>query len=193
MWRLCFERTVIRGLVRYAPQARLLLTARSEAASREFAGTHPSGVNRGENMRNISNAALGILSIVMAVACGKSNDRPASTPDTTGTAPGTATENGAVTGAATGTASEAIAQSRCDREARCNNVGADRKYSSATDCLARIREEWREDLSARECPSGVNRSQLDECLSKIRGEDCGSPFDTLSRLSECTAGQICDD
>ena len=32
----------------------------------------------------------------------------------------------------------------------------------------------------------------DEMIAKIRNEDCGSPFDTLSRLSECTAGQICE-
>ena len=27
----------------------------------------------------------------------------------------------------------------------------------------------------------------------IRNEDCNSPFDTLSRVSACTAGQICAD
>ncbi|MGC4069061.1 MAG: DUF6184 family natural product biosynthesis lipoprotein [Polyangiaceae bacterium] len=68
-----------------------------------------------------------------------------------------------------------------------------RKYSSSTDCLARVREEWRDDLNTRECPKGINRAELDECLAKIRAEECGNPFDTLSRLTECTAGQICAD
>lgn len=89
-------------------------------------------------------------------------------------------------------ATESIAQSRCDRERRCNNVGADRKYASDADCLIKIRDEWRQDLGARECQGGVNQHQLDECLTKIRDEDCGNPFDTLSRVSECTQSQICE-
>jgi hypothetical protein len=82
--------------------------------------------------------------------------------------------------------------SRCQREQACDNVGPDKKYLSAGDCLTRIRSDWKDDLNARECPGGVNQHQLDQCLSKIRAEDCGSPFDTLSRLTECTAGQICE-
>ncbi|MGC4069060.1 MAG: hypothetical protein QM784_31335 [Polyangiaceae bacterium] len=74
-------------------------------------------------MTKLGRAALGSLSILLAVACGKSNDRPSSTPDNTGTVTGTVTGTG--TGTAAGSASEAIAQSRCDRESRCNNVGAD--------------------------------------------------------------------
>ena len=96
--------------------------------------------------------------------------------------------------AASGThsAAEQIASARCEREQKCGNIGADKTYSSSQDCLARIRADWQDDLNARECPGGVNQKQLDECLAKIRNEDCGSPFDTLSRVSECTAGQICE-
>lgn len=89
-------------------------------------------------------------------------------------------------------ATESIAQSRCDRERRCNNIGADRKYSSESACLAKIRDDWRDDLSARECQNGINQMQLNECLEHIRSEDCGNPFDTLSRVSECTKAQICE-
>jgi hypothetical protein len=89
-------------------------------------------------------------------------------------------------------AAESIAQARCAREQRCDNVGADEKYSSASDCLARIRNDWKDDLNARECPGGVEQDDLQECLTAIRNEDCNSPFDTLGRLAECTAAQICD-
>jgi hypothetical protein len=92
----------------------------------------------------------------------------------------------------TGSASDAIAQSRCQREVRCNNVGPDRTYSSVGDCVARIRSDWKDDLNARECPGGVNERQLDECLTEIRSEECESPFDTLARVSACTTGQICE-
>lgn len=120
--------------------------------------------------------ALYTLSFALLVACHKGNDRPATNP----------------TGAAARSATESIAQSRCEREQICNNVGDDKKYSSESDCLARIRANWKDDLSTRECPGGVNQTQLDQCLSKIKAEECSSPFDTLSRISECTASQICE-
>jgi hypothetical protein len=82
---------------------------------------------------------------------------------------------------------------RCAREQRCNNVGDNKTYSSNQDCLARIRSDWKADLNARECHHGIKQTQLNECLAKVRGEECGNPFDTLSRLAECTVGQICSD
>jgi len=93
----------------------------------------------------------------------------------------------------TGSATEAIAQARCAREQRCNNIGNDEKFSSSGDCLTSIRNDWKDDLNARECPGGVEQDDLQECLTEIRNEDCNSPFDTLERISACTAAQICDD
>lgn len=122
--------------------------------------------------------SIGSLALV---ACNKSSAPPASTDGTYTPASGPRS------------ATESIAQSRCQREQRCENVGAERKYSSEADCLARIRNDWRDDLSARECKSGINQTQLNECLAKIRMEECSSPFDTLARVSECTAAQICKD
>ena len=90
-------------------------------------------------------------------------------------------------------ATESIAEARCARESRCDNIGADKKFSSMEDCIIRIREDWREDLSTRECRSGINETQLNQCLSEVREEECSSPFDTLERVAACTAGQICAD
>jgi uncharacterized protein DUF6184 len=92
-----------------------------------------------------------------------------------------------------GSAIESLAEARCARESRCDNIGADKRYSSMEDCVARIREDWRADLDARACPSGINRPQLDECLNEVRAEECSSPFDTLERVAACTASQICID
>lgn len=89
-------------------------------------------------------------------------------------------------------AAESITEARCAREQRCNNIGADEKYSSFNDCADRIRNDWKDDLNARECPGGVNQKQLDECLASIRNEDCNSPLDTLSRLTQCAAAPICE-
>lgn len=93
----------------------------------------------------------------------------------------------------TSSATDSIAEARCARESTCNNIGADKKFSSNDDCMARIREDWRDDLNSRECPGGINQSELNECLTAIRNEECSSPFDTLSRVAECASGQICVD
>jgi hypothetical protein len=139
-------------------------------------------------MNTLIKTALCSLSFVVLAACSKSSDRPVSSAHRTEPSVANATPANA-----TRSAAESIALSRCQREQTCNNVGDDKKYSSASDCLTRIRNDWKDDLNARECPNGVNQAQLDECLAKIRNEECGSPFDTLSRVTECTAGQICQD
>jgi hypothetical protein len=90
-------------------------------------------------------------------------------------------------------ASDSIAESRCARESRCDNVGVDKKFSSMEDCILRVRADWKDELSSRECPAGIEETQLNECLNEIRAEECSSPFDTLERVAACTADQICAD
>jgi len=92
-----------------------------------------------------------------------------------------------------GSAVDSIAEARCARESRCENIGSDKRYSSMEDCVTRVHDDWKDDLDARSCPSGVNEAQLNECLGAIRQEECSSPFDTLERVTECTASQICAD
>jgi hypothetical protein len=87
----------------------------------------------------------------------------------------------------------AIASARCEREARCNNLGADAKFPSKEECFDRVRADWAKELNTYECPGGLNRAELDECLEDIRGEDCGSPFDTLARTLSCSKTEICVD
>lgn len=119
------------------------------------------------------------------LAAGCSNSPPPHPAETALTAP--------IATSDTHSAAASIAEARCAREDRCTNVGTDKKYSSSQDCLKRIRDDWKDDLNARQCPGGANETQLNECLDAIRHEDCSSPFDTLARVSECTAGQICID
>jgi hypothetical protein len=119
---------------------------------------------------------LSAACLLLGSACGH-KDQPAAAPE--------------VKVPAASGARHSITSSRCNREERCENVGADKKYSSSQDCIDRIDAEWKDDLNARECPNGVNREQLDQCLTAIKNEDCGNPFDKLERVSACTVGQIC--
>jgi hypothetical protein len=88
-------------------------------------------------------------------------------------------------------AAEQLAQARCEREQQCGNVGPDKTFSSAQDCLVRIQSDWKDELNARECPGGINQHELNECMTQVRAEACSNPFDTLARITECTSGQIC--
>ena len=97
---------------------------------------------------------------------------------------------GAVRGAQSSAVS-AITAARCEREQKCNNIGADKKFKTTNDCMTSIRDNWKDDLNARECPGGVVQKELDECLEAIRTEDCNSPFDTLGRVFACRESDIC--
>jgi hypothetical protein len=130
---------------------------------------------------------------LLVAACHKDDTPPAANPSAS--TDNTNGENAAVYAperrAETASATNSIAESRCAREERCENIGENKKFSSNDDCMARIRADWKDDLNARECPRGVNQPELRECLTEIRNEDCSSPFDTLSRVAACTSGQIC--
>jgi len=84
-----------------------------------------------------------------------------------------------------------IASARCDREVRCNNVGTKEKYSNRADCVMRMQDDKREAINEKDCPGGVDKKQLNACLSAVRDEACGNPLDSISRLVSCRSGSIC--
>jgi Family of unknown function (DUF6184) len=93
--------------------------------------------------------------------------------------------------ATTASALASIAAARCDREVRCKNVGTKEKYATRDECIAKVKEDKRDDINAKDCPGGVHEKQLNECLQAIRTEDCGNPLDAISRLSACRSGALC--
>jgi hypothetical protein len=98
---------------------------------------------------------------------------------------------GTVERAGSEAAVSSITQARCDREARCNNVGAGKKFDSRSDCMTKTRSAWRDDLNTIECPRGVEEQQLTSCLSQIRSESCDNPLDTLERALACRTVDLC--
>jgi Family of unknown function (DUF6184) len=107
------------------------------------------------------------------------------------TTPGAMDERQPVRGTAASAADE-IAQVRCAREIGCGNVGAGKEYESERACLTSVQSEWREDLNARECPGGINRKELNECLQEIRNSDCKNPIDALGSIVACRTSDICE-
>jgi hypothetical protein len=128
---------------------------------------------------------VGVALCAAALGCNKSNDREVSEP--------AMAENDNQTAATSETmsATNEIAKARCVREEKCENIGANKKYSSMDDCKATVRNDWREDLNARECANGVNDAKLEDCLAEIKNEDCNNALDSLSRMSACMKAEIC--
>ncbi len=84
-----------------------------------------------------------------------------------------------------------IAAARCDREARCNNVGRKERYPSRSDCIVLMQDGERDDINEKDCPGGIDQKQLGACLSAIRDEACGNSLDTISRVVSCRSVGIC--
>ena len=100
-------------------------------------------------MTKVTNHIVYSVCFIAAAACNKNNEpAPVASNDPVAT-----TQHSQ---AATRSARESITESSCQREQTCDNVGADKKYFSADDCLTRVRNDWKNDLNARECPGGVN-------------------------------------
>ncbi len=84
-----------------------------------------------------------------------------------------------------------IAQTRCEREQRCGQVGRGRRHNTAQACRARVVSDTSSDVDALVCQSGVGRRELDECRREIRDQDCSVPLDSIARVTACRTTDLC--
>jgi hypothetical protein len=84
-----------------------------------------------------------------------------------------------------------IVAARCAREQSCNNVGADKRFSSHDVCVQKVRADMKDDLNAKDCPKGIDQKELNECLEAIQKESCNNPIDTIGRLTACRTSDMC--
>jgi hypothetical protein len=84
-----------------------------------------------------------------------------------------------------------LATERCDREARCNNIGAKEKYKTRADCIAELERDKRDDINSDVCRGGIRQKELNDCLQAIHDESCGNPLDAITRLAACRTGNLC--
>jgi hypothetical protein len=147
-------------------------------------------------MKNFVRLAVPALCLAAAVGCNRDRvserDHGTTTTERAGDRSGTTTVTGANVGAVGNEAAiDRIVAARCAREATCNNVGADKHYTSRDVCSQKIKADMRDDLSANDCPRGIDQKELNECLESIQKEDCNNPIDAISRLAACRTGDLC--
>ncbi|MEZ4407015.1 MAG: DUF6184 family natural product biosynthesis lipoprotein [Polyangiales bacterium] len=84
-----------------------------------------------------------------------------------------------------------LAEARCDREMRCQNIGQGREYENRAACIRDVRTSHADDVNRSECPAGVDQRELAECMEEVRNEDCNNPLDTVGRLVACRSSDLC--
>jgi hypothetical protein len=136
---------------------------------------------------SLSSLAATALTLSLAFGCSKNTEREPAMQPASRTAPDPATKTGTLN------AINEISTARCDREVRCGGVGTDKKYESRDQCIAKLNSDGYEDLDAKSCPKGLDRSEVSKCLSEIDAERCGAPLDTLERLVACRTALLCKD
>src|SRR5512139_2832275 len=127
---------------------------------------------------------FGLVAVAGALGC---DNRDRQLPGTRRDTP-TETQAGRSTNA---DAINRIAEARCEREQRCNNVGSDRKYKDGSECRSKMQADLSDDLSSDECRGGIDGKELNECLAEIREYDCNNPLDRLETAAACRESDLC--
>jgi len=126
--------------------------------------------------RSIAGASFAFV----VAACAHTGDRPTEVSTTSGTVR-----------VANGDAIAAMGNARCEREARCNNIGKGQTFASQAECSKEATTSAREAVNEEQCPKGIYKKELDECLSAIRSDECNNPLDHIVRLAACRPVELC--
>ncbi|MDC0739730.1 DUF6184 family natural product biosynthesis lipoprotein [Polyangium mundeleinium] len=86
---------------------------------------------------------------------------------------------------------QSLADARCDRAVRCNQIGAGQRWSSRDACIQSVRQAERKDINLYECTGGVDQKELSECLNEINTANCESAFDALAQMAACRSSDMC--
>lgn len=84
-----------------------------------------------------------------------------------------------------------IVAARCAREVTCSNLGPDKRYGTGDGCVREVRMKLNDEMKPNDCARGIDARELDECLDAIRNESCTNAIETMARLAQCRAGELC--
>lgn len=142
-------------------------------------------------MNLVHRSTLGAACLVTLVACSRT-ERTYDDKSGAGDRAGTTTVTGAdLRGLSSDLAVDRVVAARCQREAACSNIGSDKHFTNPDTCARELHSKVGADLTASECPRGIDAKELDECMESIRTESCNNPVDTISRLAACRTSEMC--
>ena len=82
-----------------------------------------------------------------------------------------------------------LAETRCRRALRCDQIGDNKKHPSVEECEAAVFPEGNQALSS--CPKGVSKTALSECVAAIDAKGCDTPMDSLMEFEQCRTTVLC--
>lgn len=127
-------------------------------------------------MRNTSASVLVLAAVSLAGCERRESTEPALTPASR-------------TASGIERATDELTSARCDRELRCENIGADESYTSREDCMRSLWSETYDDVDA--CEDGIDPSELRECLAEIAEDDCDDVLGGIDRYVACKLDDLC--
>ena len=84
---------------------------------------------------------------------------------------------------------QVLAETRCRRALRCDQIGDNKKHPSVEECEAAVFPEGNQAISS--CPKGVSKSALTECVAAIDAKGCDTPMDSLMEYEQCRTTVLC--
>jgi hypothetical protein len=90
--------------------------------------------------------------------------------------------------AAAGRVVDRLTHARCEHEQTCNNIGNGRRYATVTVCMDQMRGASANQLTAYNCPRGIDENRLDMCLASLRTGQCGG---FLQSSPGCNDSDLC--
>lgn len=83
-----------------------------------------------------------------------------------------------------------LADAKCQRAVRCDQIGKDKEWPSKDACVAETRaEEFPGLVAAQECPQGVDSNSVDKCVKDILEVKCGDALAQACKYVLCV-GEI---
>lgn len=84
-----------------------------------------------------------------------------------------------------------IAEARCAREERCQEIGEGKRFADRDACMSYVLDHSRVDLSSANCPGGIVEKELQECIEAVDAQQCGSTIDHAMRIIACRSSDMC--
>ncbi len=137
---------------------------------------------------------LAVLAIA-ACACGRSSSSaPASSEHTGVTSRQPAAPKARFLGTVPGIDAQAVdelAQSWCDQQRGCDQIGEKKPYADFESCMSRMRGVVHDDLDAFHCSHGLDSLQTQSCMSAIHLAACARGDVALPALPACRSEALC--
>jgi hypothetical protein len=154
-------------------------------------------------MRLLRVASIAVGCSLALLAC-RGNDRGAVTTTTAGH-PGTSPSSmGGSLGIGEGStmmmgpalvpyhaATARITGARCDREFSCDQIGANKRFSTREICDRDQERRTQQDVKSSDCPNGVRENELATCLSRISSQDCSDLVTSVANVGACSPATLC--